>query len=75
MDAQLPNSTAPILNDEYVVESNLFGGHDPEAPAVTLYAGAILAGGSVARYGEAGGGFGFLSCGAVRRSDFFLLPV
>lgn len=40
MDAQLPNSTAPILNDEYVVESNLFGGHDPEAPAVTLYAGA-----------------------------------
>ena len=26
MDAQLPNSTAPILNDEYVVESNLFGG-------------------------------------------------
>lgn len=25
----------------------------------------------MARYGRAGGGFGFLSCGAVRRSDFF----
>lgn len=40
MDAQLPNSTARILNDEYVVESNLFGGHAPEAPAVALYDGA-----------------------------------
>ena len=55
MDAQLPNSTAPILNDEYVVESNLFGGHDPGGACRDAVCRRILAGGSVARYGRAGG--------------------